>query len=304
MKARLLSLVIGAALMSSATTVAAVSSDEQALIRFLDKEYAPGLLKIGSHGRNRDGNYIWSAIFHRELRKPLEKVTTYCASSGGTIRLLISAGSTLTHPGSTTVNLGGQSFRIGQNDLWEWSGKSGETGERAAFQGFDPLFDRRLVAGRTRTIAEANANPPLGLFGCYSADSILKWAVSIMPGDYGGSGWLYLKILPVTSDLLAAKREATNQASQKERDWQKRQADEQRAREEQDERENVRLAQWRRELRVGSETNCGLVINDRDAVLEVQMPSGNAGPNGERQFWVKRSDLADYPFPKGCNYGR
>lgn len=129
-------------------------------------------------------------------------------------------------------------------------------------------------------------------------------SASCLGADQGGDGWLYLKILPVTHEFLAAKRQGTIAAQQHEEDWKRRQAEKQQEAEAFAMADKQRLAPWPKALTIGSQTNCGLVINDRGAVLEIQLPSGSTGPTGERQFWVKREELADYPFPQGCAYGR
>jgi hypothetical protein len=280
-------------------------ADEAKLVAFLDKETRPGLLTFGKYGRLADGNYVVSAVFHRELRNPLNKLTGFCTADNGSMRLLVSAAGTVSrNADSAELALQGETFRVDQSDLFEWSGKPRSLSAEPALGGFEHVFDKRLVAGRSKTVADADANPPLGLFGCFDASKTLKWAVSIMAGDYGGSGWLYLKMLPVTHDFLAVKRQAMLAAKQNEVVWQTKQAEQQQHAEAYAEAENRRLAPWRKALTIGSETNCGLVIDDRGAVLEIQLPTGNTGPNGERTFWSKRDALADYPFPRECGFGQ
>jgi hypothetical protein len=256
-------------------------------------------------GRLADGNYVVSAVFHRELRNPLDKLTGFCSAHGGTMSLLVSAAGTVSrYADSAELALQDQTFRVDLSDLFEWSDKPRSFSAEPAFGGFEYVFDRRLVAGRTKTVAEADANPPLGLFGCFDTHKGLKWAVSIMAGDYGGNGWLYVKILPLTFKFLTQKRQAVLATKQAEASWQKKQADQQQQAVEFAEAEHRRLAPWRKALTISSETNCGLVIDDRGAVLEIQLPSGNLGPNDERTFWTKREDLADYPFPRECKFGQ
>jgi hypothetical protein len=284
---------------------APVGEDEAELVAFLDKETKPGLLTFGKYGRLADGNYVVSVVFHRELRNPLDKLTGFCAAQSGSLSLLVSAaGMVSRYPDSAELALQGDTFRVDQSDLVEWSGKPRSLSAEPAFGGFEYVFDKRLVAGRSKTVSDADANPPLGLFGCFDASKSLKWAVSIMAGDYGGSGWLYVKVLPVTFHFLTDKRQSLISAKKSETAWQTKQAEQRQRAEAFAEAENRRLAPWRKALTIGGETNCGLVIDDRGAVLEIQLPTGNTGPNGERTFWSKREVLADYPFPQECGFGR
>jgi hypothetical protein len=294
-----------AAIGASASAQAEPTAAEAELIAFLDKETKPGILTFGKHGRTADGNYVVSAVFHRELRMPLNKLDKFCEAKGGTIKLLVGAAAIFPNfAGSADLAFSNEVFTVDQSDLFEWSGQPRSASAEPALNGFEAVFDRRLVASRTKTVAEANANPPLGLFGCFDANNGRKWTASIMAGRYGGDGWLYLNILPITHEFLAAKRQAAIAVKQNEEDWKMRQAEKQQEAEAFAKTEKQRLAPWRRALAIGSQTNCGLVINDRGTVLEIQLPSGVTGPTGERQFWVKREELADYPFPQGCTYGR
>jgi hypothetical protein len=296
-------LIIAACNMASAQSTQ--SDDEADLIAFLTKEYKPGALKFGNYGRAADGNFVWGATFHRELRVPMIKLSTFCSSKSGTLKLLLPAAGIFPNVAAdTAITINDQSFTIDQADLFEWSGKVRGDSVQPALHGFEYVFDQRLIAGRTKVVSEANANPPLGLFGCIGEDRNLKWATSVMAGHYGGNGWLYLKILPVTYNFLADKREAAKVIKQREAASRQKQIEDVQKAEAFAAAEQQRLGPWQKGLRIGDQTNCGLIINDRGAVVEVQMPSGFVGPAAERQFWIKRMDLADYPFPTGCNYGR
>ncbi len=295
---KLLQIGLGALLAVACGTAHATPSEgEAALTAFLDKEYKASLFQIGSHGRRADGNYTWSATFHRELRKPANKLREFCLSMSGNWRLLITAGSIRNHPGQAQLTLGGENFRVEHGNLWEWIGYSGRTG---LHRGFDDVFDTRLFVGRDRVVADADADPPLGLFGCLDAQGNVKWAVSIMPGEYGGNSWLYLHMLPVTLDFLdgkrreAAQREAQNAASKRESE--RRNAAEIRALA----AENARLAPWRARLKTGDQTNCGMVIDVRGPLVEIQTPQVFADPKRVQRHWMKRDDLSDAPAPRGC----
>jgi hypothetical protein len=290
--ARMLSAMLALSLAPISGAVAEPSKAEQALQGFLDKEYEQGLFTIGNRGKDASGAYKWAATFHRELRKPLEKLTSHCQANGASMQRLLSAGAVSEDAKTTNLSLGGQDYEVSQFDLWAWESRSG-LAEPAKTYGFDAVIPTALIAGRTKTIAAADADPPLGLFGCHDSSGDLLWVSSIMPGEYGGSGWFYMTIRPVTADFID--------------DWQKRQleiADAAKAKEATAVVENQRLAAFRKSLTIGSQTNCGLVIDDRGPVIEVQLPPATSSPNGERRFWVKRDKLTDYPAPEGCNFGR
>jgi hypothetical protein len=159
------------------------------------------------------------------------------------MKLLVSAAAIFPKTASgADINFGGDTFNVDQSDLFEWSGQPRSASTDPALNSFDAVFDQRLVAGRTRTIGEANANPPLGLFGCVDVHSNLKWAVSIMAGPYGGNGWLYMKILPVTRGFLSVTRQAIIAAKRNEEGWKRAQAEKQREAEAFANAENLRLA--------------------------------------------------------------
>lgn len=63
------------------------SEDERSLIAFLQKECAAGFFTIGNRGQDASGAFKWGATFHRELRKPLEKLTAHCAAGGDMTQL-------------------------------------------------------------------------------------------------------------------------------------------------------------------------------------------------------------------------
>lgn len=70
-------------------------------------------------------------------------------------------------------------------------------------------------------------------------------------------------------------------------------------------RENVRWhGEWRKTITLGTRTNCGMVVQERGPLVEVQLPAGIEGPGGIRQFWVRRDRLTDDDVPNGCDFGR
>lgn len=61
---------------------------------------------------------------------------------------------------------------------------------------------------------------------------------------------------------------------------------------------------WRQGMRLGTRTNCGMVIQERGPLVEVQLPPGLTGPSGVRQFWVAREELTPDAAPEGCGFGK
>lgn len=66
--------------------------------------------------------------------------------------------------------------------------------------------------------------------------------------------------------------------------------------------EAKRAEAFRKTIAVGTETNCGTVIQLRGPMVEVALPPTNLTPTGQSTFWSKRNRL----FPAGptaCTYG-
>ncbi len=65
---------------------------------------------------------------------------------------------------------------------------------------------------------------------------------------------------------------------------------------------DVRLKSFYQTMAVGTETNCGTVIQVRGPMAEVAIPASRPAVNGERTFWSRQDRL----FPLGdaiCTYG-
>ncbi|MGL5839107.1 MAG: hypothetical protein ACRCY3_11450 [Sphingorhabdus sp.] len=174
-KARLAGLAVALWFIAPSSAQAELSEDERSLLAFLQKEYAAGFFTIGNRGQDASGAFKWGATFHRELRKPLEKLTAQCSAGGGTMQLLLSAGKLQNDLSSVTLKFGGQEYLVSHEALWDWEArKSGSA--TAQKYGFDGVIPSVLVAGRTKTIAAADADPPMGLFACRNSGAALSWA--------------------------------------------------------------------------------------------------------------------------------
>lgn len=67
-------------------------------------------------------------------------------------------------------------------------------------------------------------------------------------------------------------------------------------------REEARNTEFRRKLDVGSDTNCGTVIQVRGPMVEVAVSPMRATPNGQSTFWAKKTALYP-PGPSLCAFG-
>ena len=67
-------------------------------------------------------------------------------------------------------------------------------------------------------------------------------------------------------------------------------------------REQEREEAFRRTMDVGTETNCGMVIQVRGPVVEVALPPTRTTPSGQTSFWSKRAVLFP-PGPTVCTFG-
>jgi hypothetical protein len=67
--------------------------------------------------------------------------------------------------------------------------------------------------------------------------------------------------------------------------------------------EQRRLEAWRKTLVLGTLTNCGLVIDVRGPLVHVQLPGNTTGPSGQREFWIKRTELTDHRPVHQCTFG-
>lgn len=290
---------------ASAVSPDDLTPDEQVLIAALDRAYKPGLLDTSDKRKTGDGTYIrlvstGDAIISSTIASPLSALQKTCANSNASLELRLSAGRNPTEkPG--VLNIAGTRFEVDRTMLWEtFSGATRynlptlKEGFRAVFSG--SRFDDRAAR-------EADQNPPFGLFACKDADGRDKWAAAIMPLGEARTIYVNVELTPITSrwvrEHLAEKERKRISAERFEREQEERQAraiaDAQ--------AEEERLKPFRANLRVGSRTNCGIVIAVRDPLVQVQLPPNVLGPGHEREFWTMRDELTDAYPPNGCRYG-
>lgn len=65
----------------------------------------------------------------------------------------------------------------------------------------------------------------------------------------------------------------------------------------------ARKKKFQSEIKLGTQTNCGMVIDMRGPLVEVQLPA-NISFDGQRRFWVAKADLSDDPPARSCSFGQ
>lgn len=96
------------------------------------------------------------------------------------------------------------------------------------------------------------------------------------------------------------------QGEQITRQWQNAKFDEQHraARLRADHAEEVKLtAELRGGVKVGSETNCGTVIEVRPPLVQIAVPATMQTPNGQATFWSRIDRLVPHGFGALCSFG-
>lgn len=67
--------------------------------------------------------------------------------------------------------------------------------------------------------------------------------------------------------------------------------------------EALPLRSFRTSLKIGSRSNCGMVIDVREPMVQVHLPPHVNGPAGIREFWAPRDELTNAAAPTGCRFG-
>ncbi|MEK9209634.1 hypothetical protein [Sphingomonas sp. 2378] len=285
---------------------AQVVDSDAVLIRALDRAFKPGFLSTTGVRKNADGTYsrlvtTGDAIAKPTFDKPVETARSACSEVGGNLTLALSAGRYDRDTPRTVLRAGEQRLDVDYSSLYELFAGFNSGWFGAGSSGFRRMFRTSYFA--ERAAKQADAAPPFGVFQCTSSKGIGLWAIAIMPSGEPFAYDLPIKVTPITQDwirehhLQSAKRiEAERQAQiaadrlrQKEEDWAKAEA--------------VRLRPFRKGLKVGSRTNCGIVIAVRDPLVQVQLSPYISGPSGIREFWVPREELTDATPPRGCGFG-
>ncbi len=257
-------------------------------------------------GLKGDGSYWWSAyygpgnigVFGWAKRAIGER----CIKDGGTLELVapyllqVPAQSqviTLKDPG------GGGDFSVTPKMIFNWSGEFIGDGFEAT--------DRYLQLAPARNAALVDARAVLGIFSCRRGEGLPLWHLSILPTPVGawtnfadnnskGTHWVILRIQAITRTLVERDNLAYAKVIEenKQRVSAGQKADAQR-REQWLARERIlrpRIARFQQELKVGEDTNCGLILELKGPLVEVQVPTDIKLQSGASRVFVKRVVLA------------
>lgn len=216
-----------------------------------------------------------------------------CNAYGGKLKQVAEAKWTTADP---EFILGGEKVAISRAGLWRIAGLDARTYERYTRSSW--------VYDRIWTIRDHyfKSFDPFGVYGCEMKKGGVRWAIAVMPNPSPPNNAGELVIFELTPGFLKALKSVVDtERSAWERAESMRQESEAQQRQAQDE---SRLTIFRSLLTVGSMTNCGMILQMRGPIAEVQLPGGVVGPAGEKQFWVRRNDLTDERPPNGCAFGR
>jgi hypothetical protein len=281
------------------------SVNEQNLVAALDRAFRPGIMDTNGKRKNADGTYSRSvttgdAIARSTIAAPLETLKAACTASGGKLDLRLSAGR-VTGDQAVALEIGGEHLSLNRAELWSWFTITSHYADTTAQLGFAPLFSTSPFANRATSAADAE--PPFGLFACRSSQGPALWAAAIMPVGGPTAYDLAVKVTPVTSSWIRTHN-AEVESARLAADRAVRETDERQAAAIAHGRaEEARLRPFRAALKIGSRTNCGIVIAVRNPLLQVQLPPNVLGPGGTREFWVPRDQLTDDYPPNGCRFG-
>jgi hypothetical protein len=298
------------------------SPSEDAFAAFLQKKYAktgglfgaldkilPPANTVASpvplEGRKADGSYWWGAYFgpgnisvfgwaHRALSER-------CTKDGGALTQAApysilggapTSSVTLDDPG------GAGGFTLTPRMMEDWAATD-MTGQSTGVM-------RRPQSTSSRNAALVDARAVLGVFTCGMGTRSL-WHVSIIPTPLGqwdffvsneatGTHWVMLRIQAVTRALIdrtamvyAAQAEDQMRARRTEQALAAKRHDDWTARER---IERPRIAAFQKAIKIGDDTNCGLVLGLNGPLAEVQVPTTITLASGAARVFVKRVALA------------
>jgi len=298
------SLALAAAMGLLSTTCLAQTPGDQNFIRSLDKAFRPRFLDTSNPHKLPDGSYsklvtTGDAVVKPSIDFPLKALRTACSEPGYALRLQISAGRPINGIVAAQVTIGEEHFELNRDSMWTlFGGFSDEISSRTAKSGFAALFMGSPFA--ERAARDADADPPFGLFTCESGDRVTLWAAVIMPMQNIARYDLEARLTPITPAWIrnydGARAAADGRAREREA---ARIAALAHARD-----EESRLKPFRDALIIGSRTNCGMVIDIRGPLVQVQLPPDIRGAGDQREFWARRDELTDASPPDGCSFGR
>lgn len=270
------------------------------LAKELTKKYSPPsriVVEYTQNGVKMDevGPFVAENFFNLSnagpLGKPAKRVRKYCVKKqAGTFTQtakILPNYALSQDPISFTDQ--GQNLSISAADIYFMSRTLNKpTGKKSGNDGWPESHFRKYE--------KLSREEKLGVFTCSDTAGTILWSVAIIPDQYykraqsilqGDVLWeKQISILPLNAETVAiAKRVKTSYNSVKANAAQDR-ADAQA-------KTSSEIDTFRATADVGMETTCGMIIQNRRPIFEVDLKSSVARASGKSTAWIKTDDL--YP---------
>lgn len=320
--------VFAALTLLSATAVFATAAEDE-LQSFLHKKYNKSGGFLGAfvpdtptgyaadyEGRKTDGSY-WSSAYFNALNVstagwPQRALAKHCEKSKGNLVQSYAVRVFDNGVGNLPVKLndpnGGPDLIIERWMIERWRYGAWRSEPKQGPREWDLRSPAGLI----------DAKAYLGLFSCLDASAKPLWHVAILPTRFGNmdalmdvgrreNAWFMLSIRSVTAATIAKTIAEQQTAKEKERaavaaasaDQERKQA----ALAEAGAKRSALLAEFRKQLAVGTRTNCGRVLGFNGPLVEVQVPSNVQLRNGATRMFVEREEIEpDDTEAWGCKW--
>ena len=260
----------------------------------------------GMEGLKPDGSYWTSVFFNRSnfsmFDDPRNALAKFCASSGGMMKRLrgfdLSPKRDLNFVSVRRTDASGE-YLVSDEVVGRWAAS---LPDGSFARQHDPYFGSANYGARS-----IDGHGSLGLFSCVSGTDLAIWNVAILPTTSGawnrlgdmslqGDAAVVLSVREVdraavdrVQATLAVKRqaEAVVAADAARREVERAKAGAARAAE-----VIPKLQAFQSSVKMGDDTSCGLVLDVRGALVEVQVPPSVKLENGATRLFVKRTMLA------------
>ena len=270
------------------------------LAKELEKKYSPRkpiVVEYTQNGFKTDdrGPFVAENFFNLRnaspLGKPAKRVRKYCEKEqSGTFTQtakILPNYALSQDPISVTHN--GQTLSISAADIYFMSRTLNKpTGEKSENDGWPGSHFRKYE--------KLSREEKLGVFTCSDEAGAVLWTAAIIPDQYYKRGQSILQddiiwkkqisILPLDAEIAAiakgAKTSYDSVKAQREQDNANAQAV-----------NESNIDNFRATADVGMETNCGMIIQNRRPIFEVDLKSSVARRSGKSTAWIKTEDL--YP---------
>lgn len=273
-------LAVSTALLVAVLASSLARADSSSITQELNDEYGKR-----SYGRG----FVWRTGLFGSYHRPRKLLAKSCSEMGGELVQAIS----LRSIGAMAVKIKDQSGRIGPSNLWEWSSETFNLYQRDHTVSHSPSFP---VSYPIPSWVPTDA---VGLFGCDRGSGDYDWMVLVMA--HHPKLMIIQELLP--KELRLREEEIATREEQRNRERKLRDAlaeQERLAKDSEQKNEIARLGPWRESLKVGDQTNCGMVVEARGPIVRIQLPSRLVAPNGAREVWIHRTELTDQPAPSDC----